>query len=254
MVRGGYGIFYMPSHVQAAGHSGSSGMIGYNTQSDMIVSIDSNRTPLRYIDNPFPDGFNLPPGNAAGRVDQPRPRHGRRHRRRLHHQPGSAHAAVEPERPARAAGEHHHRGGLHRQQGHRPADRRERPAVRSGRSVVPEPGHGAAGSGAEPVLRDHHQPVVAAALPDRRAPPPAAAVPAVRRRVGLPRAGVEVDLPRLHGARRQALRQRPQPAGVVHARRAEGRRLDDGRLPRPGRHAAERLRSRRRLLDLVATT
>jgi hypothetical protein len=66
VVRGGYGIFYMPSHVQAAGHSGSSGMIGYNTQSDMIVSIDSNRTPLRYIDNPFPDGFNLPPGSALG--------------------------------------------------------------------------------------------------------------------------------------------------------------------------------------------
>ena len=66
VVRGGYGIFYMPSHVQAAGHSGSSGMIGYNTQSDMIVSVDSNRTPLRYIDNPFPDGFNLPPGNTLG--------------------------------------------------------------------------------------------------------------------------------------------------------------------------------------------
>jgi hypothetical protein len=66
VARGGYGIFYMPSHVQAAGHSGSSGMIGYNTQSDMIVSIDSNRTPLRYIDNPFPDGFNLPPGSALG--------------------------------------------------------------------------------------------------------------------------------------------------------------------------------------------
>ena len=66
VVRGGYGIFYMPSHVQAAGHSGSSGMIGYNTQCDMIVSIDSNRTPLRYIDNPFPDGFNLPPGDTLG--------------------------------------------------------------------------------------------------------------------------------------------------------------------------------------------
>lgn len=66
VVRGGYGIFYMPSHVQAAGHSGSSGMIGYNTQSDMIVSLDSNRTPFRYIDNPFPDGFNLPPGDTLG--------------------------------------------------------------------------------------------------------------------------------------------------------------------------------------------
>lgn len=65
VIRSGWGIFYMPSHVQAAGHSGSSGMIGYNTQSDMIVSLDG-RIPLRTIDNPFPEGFNLPPGNTLG--------------------------------------------------------------------------------------------------------------------------------------------------------------------------------------------
>ena len=65
VVRGGYGIFYMPSHVQAAGHSGSAGMMGFSTQSDMIVSLDG-RTPFRYIDNPFPDGFNLPPGDTLG--------------------------------------------------------------------------------------------------------------------------------------------------------------------------------------------
>ena len=55
----------MPSHVQAAGHSGSAGMMGFNTQSDMIVSLDG-RTPFRTIDNPFPDGFNLPPGSSLG--------------------------------------------------------------------------------------------------------------------------------------------------------------------------------------------
>jgi hypothetical protein len=65
VVRSGYGIFYMPSHVQAAGHSGSAGMMGFNTQSDMIVSLDG-RTPFRTIDNPFPDGFNLPPGDSLG--------------------------------------------------------------------------------------------------------------------------------------------------------------------------------------------
>lgn len=65
VIRSGYGIFYMPSHVQAAGHSGSAGMMGYNTQSDMIVSLDG-RTPFRTIDNPFPDGFNLPPGDSLG--------------------------------------------------------------------------------------------------------------------------------------------------------------------------------------------
>ena len=65
VVRSAYGIFYMPSHVQAAGHSGSAGMMGFNSQSNMIVSLDG-RLPLRTIDNPFPDGFNLPPGNAQG--------------------------------------------------------------------------------------------------------------------------------------------------------------------------------------------
>ena len=160
---GGYGMFYMPSHVQAAGHSGSAGMMGFNTQSDMIVSLDG-RTPFRTIDNPFPDGFNLPPGELARRVHQPRPRHRRRHGRRVHDEPGAAHAAVERQRAARAAGQHHHGGGLHRQPRHRPADRRERAGVRPGRSVVPGPGHRPAGPGAEPVLRDHHQPVVAAAL------------------------------------------------------------------------------------------
>jgi hypothetical protein len=65
VIRSGYGVFYMPSHVQAAGHSGSAGMMGYNTQSDMIVSLDG-RTPFRTIDNPFPAGFNLPPGDSLG--------------------------------------------------------------------------------------------------------------------------------------------------------------------------------------------
>jgi hypothetical protein len=64
-IRSAYGLYYMPSHVQAAGHSGSGGMMGFNSQSNMIVSLDG-RTPLRTIDNPFPDGFNLPPGNSLG--------------------------------------------------------------------------------------------------------------------------------------------------------------------------------------------
>ena len=66
VIRGAYGIYYMPSHMQAAGHSGSAGMTGFNSQSNMIVSIDSNRTPRNFIDNPFPDGFNLPTGNTLG--------------------------------------------------------------------------------------------------------------------------------------------------------------------------------------------
>lgn len=65
VIRSAYGLYYMPSHVQAAGHSGSAGMMGFNSQSNMIVSLDG-RIPLRTIDNPFPDGFNLPPGNSLG--------------------------------------------------------------------------------------------------------------------------------------------------------------------------------------------
>jgi hypothetical protein len=65
VIRSAYGLYYMPSHVQAAGHSGSAGMMGFNSQSNMIVSLDG-RIPFRTIDNPFPDGFNLPPGNTLG--------------------------------------------------------------------------------------------------------------------------------------------------------------------------------------------
>jgi hypothetical protein len=65
VIRSAYGVYYMPSHVQAAGHSGSGGMMGFNSQSNMIVSLD-NRIPLRTVDNPFPDGFNLPPGDSLG--------------------------------------------------------------------------------------------------------------------------------------------------------------------------------------------
>ena len=76
VIRSAYGVYYMPSHMQAAGHSGSAGMMGFNSQTSMIVSVDSNRTPLRTIDNPFPDGFNLPPDVSRG-LDV----HGLEHRR-----------------------------------------------------------------------------------------------------------------------------------------------------------------------------
>ena len=245
VVRGGYGIFYMPSHVQAAGHSGSAGMMGYSTQSDMIVSLDG-RTPFRYIDNPFPDGFNLPPGNSLGASTN----------LGLGIGGGTGGVFTTNQVP------HMQQWNLNVQ--------RELPGniitelayigskgtdLLIGESglqfgqvdpSVSEPRQRAARPGGQSVLRDHHQPVIAAAVRDRLAQPPAAAVSAVRRRLGVPRAGREVDLPRLHGARRQALRRRASACWRPYTlRRAEGRRLDDGRLPRPGGHAAERLRSRR---------
>ncbi|MGH9844698.1 MAG: TonB-dependent receptor domain-containing protein [Blastocatellia bacterium] len=65
VVRAAYGIYYAPSGFQAAGHTGSSGMIGYRTSSSMVVSLDG-RTPIAFLDNPFPSGFNLPTGNTLG--------------------------------------------------------------------------------------------------------------------------------------------------------------------------------------------
>ncbi|NOT62574.1 MAG: TonB-dependent receptor, partial [Acidobacteria bacterium] len=65
VVRGAYGIYYAPSGFQAAGHTGSSGMIGIRTSSAMVVSIDG-RTPIAFLDNPFPNGFNLPTGKTLG--------------------------------------------------------------------------------------------------------------------------------------------------------------------------------------------
>jgi len=65
VVRSAYGIFYLPSGMQAAGHTGSAGMVGYRTSSSMVVSLDG-RTPIASLDNPFPNGFNLPTGNSLG--------------------------------------------------------------------------------------------------------------------------------------------------------------------------------------------
>lgn len=65
VVRSAYGIYYLASSMQAAGHTGSAGMIGYRSSSSMIVSLDG-RTPIAFLDNPFPNGFNQPTGNSLG--------------------------------------------------------------------------------------------------------------------------------------------------------------------------------------------
>ena len=51
--------------MQAAGHTGSAGMVGYRSSTSMIVSLDG-RAPIAFLDNPFPNGFNLPTANALG--------------------------------------------------------------------------------------------------------------------------------------------------------------------------------------------
>lgn len=66
VIRGAYGILYSPSVMQASGTSGSGGVQGFQSTSNMIVSIDNGRTIQNYLRNPFPAGFNLPLGSTEG--------------------------------------------------------------------------------------------------------------------------------------------------------------------------------------------
>ncbi len=64
--RGGYAIMYAGSVLQAAGTSGSSGTEGFTSQTNMITSFNSGETIAAFLNNPFPNGFNLPLGAATG--------------------------------------------------------------------------------------------------------------------------------------------------------------------------------------------
>lgn len=65
VVRGAYGIYYAASAYQAAGHTGTAGMEGFRSSTPFITSLDG-RTPINFLDNPFPDGFNFPTGKSLG--------------------------------------------------------------------------------------------------------------------------------------------------------------------------------------------
>ena len=70
VVRGGYGIIYAPSAIQAAGHTGTSGMEGYRNSTGFVGTLDSMRTIKTFLRDPFPDGFNFPTGNTLGAITQ----------------------------------------------------------------------------------------------------------------------------------------------------------------------------------------
>ena len=53
------------SALQAASHTGSAGMEGYRSSTGFITSLDG-RTPINFLSNPYPDGFNLPLGSGTG--------------------------------------------------------------------------------------------------------------------------------------------------------------------------------------------
>ncbi len=62
VLRGGYGVFFIPS-LRAAG--GNVGTIGFRSDTPWVGSIDG-LTPNHYLRDPFPDGILATPGNAAG--------------------------------------------------------------------------------------------------------------------------------------------------------------------------------------------
>ena len=62
--RGGYGIFYAP--ITGGGYNGSAVPIsGFQAQTTMIGTID-NITPVNYLANPFPQGFQRATGSSLG--------------------------------------------------------------------------------------------------------------------------------------------------------------------------------------------
>jgi hypothetical protein len=65
VVRGAYGIYYSASAYQAAGHTGTAGMEGFRSSTPFITSLDG-RTPINFLQDPFPDGFNFPTGKSLG--------------------------------------------------------------------------------------------------------------------------------------------------------------------------------------------
>ncbi len=65
-VRAGFGLVYASSVIQPAGTSGGAGTDGFSTNTGPLFSIDSEQTVLTTLDNPFPNGFQLPAGAAGG--------------------------------------------------------------------------------------------------------------------------------------------------------------------------------------------
>jgi hypothetical protein len=66
VIRSGFGIFFAPSALQAAGTSGAPGTEGFNSSTQFLGTTNNQQTILATLRNPFPNGFNLPKGAAGG--------------------------------------------------------------------------------------------------------------------------------------------------------------------------------------------
>lgn len=66
LIRGGFGLVFAPSTLQAAGTSGDAGTEGFTGQTNYNFSHDNQLTINTTLDNPAKDGFNLPLGVSGG--------------------------------------------------------------------------------------------------------------------------------------------------------------------------------------------
>lgn len=59
-IRGGYGLVFQPSALQAAGTSGAAGTEGFNAQTNFSPSFDSQHSaPIADLANPYPSGYQV---------------------------------------------------------------------------------------------------------------------------------------------------------------------------------------------------
>ncbi len=62
VLRGGFGIVFQPSAVQAAGTSGSPGIEGFNAQTNFSPTFNNQQSaPVATLSNPYPSGYQAPP-------------------------------------------------------------------------------------------------------------------------------------------------------------------------------------------------
>lgn len=61
-IRGGWGMLYQLSRATVYGHTGA----GFNVNSQPTFSLDSGATRFATLNNPYPQGMLLPPGNSEG--------------------------------------------------------------------------------------------------------------------------------------------------------------------------------------------
>ena len=62
VIRGGYGITYLPIQTRYQSNSNQ----GFASSTGVVTSLDGNRTPAAQLSDPYPDGFNAPEGAAPG--------------------------------------------------------------------------------------------------------------------------------------------------------------------------------------------